>query len=292
MLYTIENPHLRAIVSEAGAELQSLQSPDGTEYLWQGDPSYWPDRALNIFPYVARLTEGRYQLDGRMYSLPIHGFAPRARFSLAYRSKTSLTLTLCDNAETYAQYPRHFIFSVRYQLIDALLQITYQVENTDTRDLYFGLGGHPGFRLPLEAGLAFSDYRLLFSSCCQPRRIGFTSNHFLDGTTSPFPLVDNVSLPLTHELFHHDAVVLENTARQVFLGSPKGTKGVTISFPSFPYLGIWHVPYTEAPYVCIEPWSSLPATAGKTSILEAHKDLIHLKPSHIYKNLWSICCHW
>lgn len=104
---------------------------------------------------------------------------------------------------------------------------------TPTRcDLYFGLGGHPGFRLPLEAGLAFSDYRLLFSSCCQPRRIGFTSNHFLDGTTSPFPLVDNVSLPLTHELFHHDAVVLENTARQVFLGSPKGTKGVTISFPS------------------------------------------------------------
>ena len=29
--------------------------------------------------------------------------------------------------------------------------------------MYFGLGGHPGFNVPLEAGLSFEDYCLEFS---------------------------------------------------------------------------------------------------------------------------------
>ena len=76
MLHTIGNQYLTVTVSEMGAELQSILGNDGTQYLWQGDPAYWKDRALNIFPYVARLTQGRYVIDGEEYAMPIHGFAP------------------------------------------------------------------------------------------------------------------------------------------------------------------------------------------------------------------------
>lgn len=64
MLYSIETAALRVCVSDLGAELQSILAADGTEYLWQGDPAYWKDRAPTIFPYVARLTDGVYELDG------------------------------------------------------------------------------------------------------------------------------------------------------------------------------------------------------------------------------------
>ena len=50
MLHTIGNASLKVTASEAGAELWSILGSDGTEYLWQGDPKYWKDRALNIFP--------------------------------------------------------------------------------------------------------------------------------------------------------------------------------------------------------------------------------------------------
>ena len=67
MIYTLENDSLKVQVNSHGGELWSIQTKDGAEYLWQGDEAYWKDRALNLFPYIARLTEGKYMLDGKTY---------------------------------------------------------------------------------------------------------------------------------------------------------------------------------------------------------------------------------
>ena len=67
MIYTLENDSLKVQVNSHGGELWSIQTKDGAEYLWQGDETYWKDRALNLFPYIARLTEGKYMLDGKTY---------------------------------------------------------------------------------------------------------------------------------------------------------------------------------------------------------------------------------
>ena len=50
MIYSIQNKALTAQVSTLGAQLMSLCGADSTQYLWQGDPRYWPDRSLTIFP--------------------------------------------------------------------------------------------------------------------------------------------------------------------------------------------------------------------------------------------------
>ena len=54
--------------------------------------------------------------------------------------------------------------------------------------MFFGLGGHPGFRVPLEEGLAFEDYRVELSPEAGPVQVGFTPQHFLNGQDRPFPL--------------------------------------------------------------------------------------------------------
>lgn len=74
MLYTIRNEDLMAQVSSSGAQLMSLEGKNHTQYLWQGNPRYWSDRSLTIFPYVARLTKGCYRYKGKFYHMPIHGF--------------------------------------------------------------------------------------------------------------------------------------------------------------------------------------------------------------------------
>lgn len=287
-LYTLRSAALTVTVDSFGAQLQSIRSADGTEYLWQGDPAYWEDRAPNIFPYVARLTEGRYQLDGQIYEMAIHGFACRSEFSVEERSETALTLLLRDSAETYRQYPRRFAFRVCYALEGNRLSVTYRVENRDAAMLYFGLGGHPGFRVPLAEGQRFEDYALRFSRPCQPVRIGFTPECFVSGDDTPYPLSDGRTLPLAHTLFNDDAIVLRDTSREVTLLSGGEDHGVTVACPDMPYLGIWHRPRTDAPYVCIEPWCSLPARHGKLTVFEEQADLLRLAPGGVYENTWSI----
>ena len=291
MLHTIKNKYLTVAASEKGAELQSILGADGTEYLWQGDPKYWSDRALNIFPYVARLTNGGYEMDGRWHEMAIHGLAPYARFNLVSNDGQTMVLEMTDTEETWRQYPRHFAFRVIYALQGKTLVTTYQVENRDQRTMYFGLGGHPGFNVPLVPGKGFEDYRLRFGEPCQPRLVCFNAACFVTGEERPYPLTNGDTLPLSHNLFDEDAIVLTGMTRQVTLETNGDAHGVTVTFPQMGYLGLWHWPRTDAPYICIEPWCSLPATADTTVVMEEQKDLISLEAGATYENNWTIQIH-
>jgi galactose mutarotase-like enzyme len=288
MKHTIKNEFLTVSAAEKGAELQSILSADGTEYLWQGDSKYWSDRALNIFPYVARLTEGSYYMDGERHEMAIHGLAPYANFHLVSNDGKTMVLEMTDTEETWKQYPRHFAFRIIYALKDNVLETTYEVENRDNKTMYFGLGGHPGFNVPLIPGMCFADYRLRFSESCQPRHVGFNDACFVTGAYADFPLEGGQVLPLRHEMFDNDAIVLDSMARQVTLETDGDSHAVTVTFPQMGYLGLWHWPRTDAPYICIEPWCSLPSFAGQIAVFEEQKDLISLPAGQIYRNIWTI----
>lgn len=288
MIHTIKNAYMTVTAAEKGAELQSILGADGTEYLWQGDAAYWSDRALNIFPYVARLIEGKYYLDGTLHRMDIHGIAPYRNFHLISNDGTQMILELKSDPETYAQYPRNFVFRIIYTLHKNTLEIIYEVKNLDDKYMYFGLGGHPGFQVPLTKGKQFEDYRLRFENPCQPRKVCFNEACFVTGKELPFELENGQIIPLRHELFDNDAIVLTNMTPQVTLEAEGDTHSVSVTFPQMKYLGLWHWPKTDAPYLCIEPWCSLPATENTITVFENQKDLIKLAPSGIYQNRWTI----
>lgn len=154
--------------------------------------------------------------------------------------------------------------------------------------MYFGIGGHPGFRVPLEDDLDFEDYFLEFHTACRPDRVGHTDACFLSGENTEFPLQNGKILPLYHGMFDDDAVVLQNMSDCVTLKSQKGSRQVTVSYPDLPYLGLWHAPKTEAPYLCIEPWTSLPSRQDIVEEFRCKSDLIRLKGGKVYENCWSI----
>lgn len=286
MIYAIQNSVMTAQVSTLGAQLMSLQGADNTQYLWQGDPKYWPDRSLTIFPYVARLTQGSYLYKGKLYHMPIHGFGPTSEFTVLEHSAASLTLCLDSSPETYTMYPFLFRFILRYFLTGAFLCVEARVENRGEKAMYFGLGGHPGINVPLEEGLTFEDYALVFPPCTL-KRVEFTPACFITGEETPFPLQDH-ALPLSHSLFDNDAIVLKGIPGRVTLRSSKGRHGVTLNAPDFPIFGFWHVPKTDAPYICLEPWTSLPSRQDVVEDLEKQPDLIRLEPKNVYKTTWSL----
>ncbi len=287
MIYEIKNEFLTVRADTKGAILWSVTDHENWEYIWQGEEKYWNERGANLFPYIARMWEKSYTFQGKTYHMDIHGFAKDTEFQYQSAGADELVFVMEDSEETLQQYPFHFCFEVRYKLTGKNLLVQYTVENKDSKTMYFGVGGHPGFNVPMEEGLAFHDYVLEFSKNCSPNRVLFSQECFVEGK-APYILDGEKEIRLRHNLFDEDAIVLEETSGEVTLHCKSGKKGVKMSYQDMPYVGFWHMPCTDAPYVCIEPWSSLPSRQGITEELEKQENLLSLEAGKRRTLSWSI----
>ena len=288
-MVTMTNDQLRVTISPIGGALQSIYGREtGIEYLWQGDKAYWGGRAPNLFPFVGRLDEGKYTVNGQTYSMGIHGFASRRELAVERAEEESCVFLLKDSEETLAIYPYRFEYRLCYALDAGRILIRCVVKNLSPDTMYFGIGGHPGFNVPLVRDRAFEDYNLVFSEASVPSVVRLSPGVLTTGRRDRYPLQDNVRLPLRHELFTEDAVVLVDAPRCVTLSTPGDPHGVRVSYPQMPYVGFWHKPNSDAPYVCIEPWSVLPGREGVVEELTEMRDMTALPPMSTWENRWFI----
>ena len=77
-------------------------------------------------------------------------------------------------------------------------------------------------------------------------------------------------------------------AGEVTLKGGVSKRFVKVTYPGMKYVGFWHKPQTEAPYVCIEPWMSVPADDGKVDDLETKRDMLRLASGAEYEQSFTI----
>ena len=223
--------------------------------------------------------EGKFRYDSQEYLSRCHGLARYFEFVLESQTDNKLVFLLTDNEETKKEYPFAFAFRVSFILENATLTTEYSVFNKDSKELICCFGGHPGINVPFGEG-CFEDYYLEFSEKTNVhRQLLSDSIRYMANKAVPFALEDGVRLPLRHDLFDFDAVILENTSRCVSIKSSKDSRYVTMEYPDYKYIGFWHVDHKDAPYVCLEPWGALPAEDGVTEDLSTKKDMIHVQPN-------------
>ena len=302
MIYTLKNSEMEVQVSSKGGELVSLRDADKTEYIWIGDARYWKRHAPQLFPCIGRLTNNQYRMDGALHEMGQHGFLRDYELTKVESEEqdivldgaadpagaASLHLQLQSDASTRQLYDRDWTVDIFYRLCGKTLNVKFQLRNRDARTMRFGYGIHPGFNVPLNPALRFEDYRLDFHEVSTPKQMELTERYTISGGMHDYTLEEGRYLPLQHSLFNHDAIILKDMPHTVTLGSQKDEKKVTVTFPDMPYLGIWHAPETDAPFVCIEPWSSLPSTDGVIDEFETKPDFITVEPEETYTNSWSI----
>ena len=288
MIYTIQNEYLTVEISDLGAELMSVRTKDGHEYLWQGDSRYWEGRAPIMFPICGRLYNGEYTYLGKTYTLPNHGFARKSVFALKSAAVSFVTMELVSNEETKELYPFDFVFDVTFALNGNELSVKYEVKNKDERDLIFSVGGHPAFNVPLDDGLDFEDCYVEFTKPCEAVRVDFSPTCFLTHNDKPYSEGATKRIDLRHDLFDNDAIFLYNVCKEITLASEKSPRSVTMKFDGMKYIGLWHAVKTDVPYVCIEPWTGIPATDGITDNLATKEEMIHLPSGYSYKNGYSV----
>ena len=290
MLYTIENDKIRVEISDKGAELQSIVGKKtGFEYLWQGDAKYWGNRATVLFPICGRLTEGKYTYEGNTYEMVLHGFARQSVFNVIAQNKESITLELKSSEDSRKIYPFDFTFRMTYALDGATVKNEFTVINEGEGDLPFSVGGHPGFNVPFADGEAFEDYFITFKEKCAPKKLVMSPTCYYTGKDEDFKLKCGKRFDLKHELFANDAIFLKETDHTVSLKSSKNKRAVTVEFSDkLTHVGFWQKPNSDAPYVCIEPWSGVPAYDGIVDDFKTKNLLTHLPAGETYENWFTI----
>jgi galactose mutarotase-like enzyme len=255
-MFTIENENLRVTIKKKGAEMDGLFNKEtGIDYLWNADPKVWPKKSPILFPIVGNLKNKTYLYKDKPYRLPRHGFARDNDFELTAQSPDSLTMTLRSNNRTLAVYPFTFRLDLVYTLISGALHVKYIVYNEGDENMYFSIGGHPAFKLPLEKGLSYDDYYIEFAQIEDANRWQISPQGLIEPTAVPC-LINNNRLDLSKELFRNDAVVFKYlNSESVGLKTKKSKHGVRVSFPRFPFFALWATP--NADFVCLEPWCGI-----------------------------------
>ena len=292
MIHSLENESLKIAVNSQGAQLWSLYSKKtGVEYLWQGDPSVWSGRAYNLFPFIGRSYEGVFTYGESTYPSRSHGLARYYEFALEERTEDSLTFLFTDSDETKKEYPFSFEFRVTFRLDGNKLTTLYEVKNTDSRELICALGGHPGINVPFDGGV-FEDYYLEFSKATPAKQELFAEgDRFMAEKSVPYPLVDGVKIPLKHELFDHDAVILKDTSGEVAIKTDKSDRYVSVVYHDYPFVGFWQMANIQPQYVCVEPWSALPAIDGKIVALETKPHMTRVASGASHAASFDIILH-
>ncbi|HVZ55849.1 MAG TPA: aldose 1-epimerase family protein [Chitinophagaceae bacterium] len=286
-MFQIENEYLAVEVVARGAELSAVRGKStGKDYLWDGNPAFWGKKSPILFPIVGTLRGNKYYYQGREYHLSRHGFARDLDFLPVGSGADFLVLQLDHSAETLSNYPFPFRLQVGYRLAGRTLEVSYTVINPSSGDLYFSIGGHPAFRVPLSAGRSYSDYQLEFELAEEAVRWPITREGLIE--SQPVPLLANQRiLALTHTLFYQDALVCKQLrSRYLTLGSRDGADRIRLDFTGFPYLGIWAA--RDADFVCIEPWCGIADSVNASQDITGKEGIICLEGGGRFERSWSV----
>ncbi len=223
------------------------------QQMWAGNPVLFPHVSYNVHDGK----EGIYCLDGVEYPSPQHGFARRVPWQVVDRLDDSVTLELSDSDRTRPSYPFAFRYRLQYRLEGGRLQWLQTVENRSDKPLPFSSGFHPYLRVPLAGG---SRDR------CTVRLPRARRFHPVDKASAffdePFPAQDlSVSQDVSGTVFLGDLATQEAVLRD-----EAGKVEVRLEFhqcPAYRFLALWS-PSPSAPFYCIEPWTALPNSMGRS----------------------------
>ena len=278
----LKNEALAICVAEMGAELQSIKDREGREYMWQAGEQ-WPRHSPTLFPIVCSVNNNTYMVDGKEYHLPRHGFARDTQFTVISQTGEKVTLALHDTDETLQVYPYHFNLAVTYRLEGNKVHVIWHVENTDTREIHFQIGGHPAFNVPggkLE-GLVKLDNE-------EPLDV---LKSYADGSHDmvEIPLeADRGVMEINNNFFRNDSVKIHKSqTRRAMLMDTNGKPAVTVDYKA-PVCAFWSPYGKQAPFVCIEPWYGIGDPRGFKGEFKDKPLMNHLLPGASFMSRYSI----
>lgn len=268
-MYILENENLIIESKSSGAELTRIYSKKyNKEILWDGDKKYWGRQSPILFPIVGRLKENKTLIKDKIYNINQHGFARDMDFDLISIDKKSITYKLTSDEKSREIYPYNFNLFISYTIIDEKVKITWKVENIDSQEIYFSIGGHPAFNISSPENLI--DYYIEFKCRKNVNKINLEGPYYGEiEKIESLPILE-----LNSSIFENDAIIYTNID-EISLKSSKEEFYINVNIKDFPLVGIWTPYYKDtkstAPFICIEPWYGLADSVDSNKIYKNKK---------------------
>ena len=280
----LSNTEITVEVAAKGAELVSLVKK-GREYMWCGDAKYWNRHAPILFPAVGKPFNNEIRIDGQVFTMKQHGFARDCEFEPVGEGRLRMKDVRPEN------YPYRFALEAEYKLVGSQVEITWTVENLDTRDLYAQIGAHPAFQLPdYDPADAVHGFVRYLDHEGRPVRPVVVSD-LADGNRVPRPEPVHLpaEMPIEEDTFAHDAWIIEEMqVTSTELCDKQGNPFLRVDCPQAEAYGIW-APYKPGcPFVCLEPWCGLCDKQGYTGDISGRTYVHRIAPGDKYSFTYSI----
>lgn len=278
MQYTIKNTFLTLTVDSLGAQMISLKNSNNEEMLWQADKSIWGYSAPVLFPWVGRLKDGKFIIDGEEYPAGNHGFIRNVEHTLVLKEDNIVIFEYKATAESKKKFPYNFVFRTSFVLSGHSVHHKIDVTNTDTRNMDFGLGFHPGFRLPFDDKHTTEDYYIEFDSPQSPVEWPLGEN-LLPAETGRIYKENVTQIPLKDNFFENDTLILSGlTTKTVSLVEKDSNRRIDFDVQDFPYVGMWTAKTPKTKFFCVEPWMSMSDKESASYHWDKKEHAFHLKP--------------
>lgn len=266
----LKNDQLNVVISLLGAEIQSVtRTDDKFSYIWNDTTGkYWGRHAPILFPIIGQINQNTYYMNGEKYNLTQHGFLRDQTFEVVSQSASAVSLKSVANVNTRAKFPFDYQVTVNYSLDASALKVEFNVENLDTKPMYYSLGLHPGFNTTGD----FSKYALQFDPAVDAlENQEVDPAPLLNGKTHPVKL-NNGAYDLSHAKLDDGLVVFSAKGlNHVKLASPEAKHAVELNISDFPYLAVWSPEKKNADFVCVEPFNGLPDVYGEPERMQDKK---------------------
>lgn len=287
-MITIKNENYIVTINENGATLDSIKYK-GKEYLWQGDKLSWEGKDVAIFPFVARLKDGYYTHEDKVYELKTHGIIRYSTLNVESISENKAVLSLAYSEKTLKCYPYKFKFSATFSLEKDMLEVEYMVENLDNKPIFFGLGGHPAFNIPFsrtEEGDDISQNKLVFNKTYDIDTYTLDEKGCFITGKDHFATTNTIEL--SKELFkEYKTLMLKSEGLNELVLQTKDQEKIEFKYSGADILAIWSSEVYGG-YVCLEPWTSTPDNLSPQREIENKDTLVKLSQNNSYKLNYSI----
>jgi galactose mutarotase-like enzyme len=256
-LTRIANDQITVDIAALGAEMQSIQTRDGRNWLWHGDATYWTGRSPILFPIVGKAPNDTVSIGGGRFQMSQHGFARRSNFELLVEESDRCVYRLSASEASRAMYPFDFVLDVEHRVEGRAVVVSAEVRNRDRRTMPFGIGFHPAFAWPLP-GAAGQKHAIVLDDGGEPP-LHRLSRGLVEPTAQPSPF-EHGRLELDHSLFAEDAMLFPEGAGAGLVYGPDKGPSVHFTWENLPNFALWSK--SVAGFICLEPWHGTAAEVG------------------------------
>lgn len=283
MTYEISNESLRVTIKSLGAEMTEITDVNSDRnYLWKAEEGICPVQAPNLFPIASAMLNDQYTYRGQTYTMPKHGFAKATEFEVVDQTQTSIVFRIEDSKETYKMYPFKFKLDIAYILEGKEVFVKYCVKNLDQDELYFSIGGHPGFFCPMSENETIEDYAIYFEK--EEDGLYYYDNEAGTFGENKLTIQEEKSdmWQLKNEIPIKGAIVLADLESQsLVLKNKTETEFLKFTWDNFKnmafYMKVLDETYKAHRFICIEPWNGIGDLRDHDGQLEKKKDIIRLE---------------